>query len=87
MKNVLATVVESGTGVGAQVYGVNIAGKTGTAETGKPVDDSWFVGFGPTEDSKVVIAIVIEQGAEDYADAATRANNVLRVALEVQGAL
>ena len=87
VKNVLATVVESGTGVGAQVYGVNIAGKTGTAETGKPVDDSWFVGFGPTEDSKVVIAIVIEQGAEDYADAATRANNVLRVALEVQGAL
>ena len=87
VKNVLRTVVDSGTGVGAQVYGVSIAGKTGTAETGKPVDDSWFVGFGPTEDPQVVIAIVLEQGASDYTDAASRANNVLRVALEVQGAL
>ena len=87
VSNVLQTVVESGTGVGAQIYGVNIAGKTGTAETGKPVDDSWFVGFGPTEDNKVVVAIVLEQAASDNTDAATRANNVLRVAPEVQGAL
>lgn len=86
-KAVLQTVVESGTGVGAQVWGVNIAGKTGTAETGKPIDDSWFVGFGPTEDCKVVVAIVLEQGADGYTDAATRANNVLSTALAVQGVL
>ncbi|MBQ9021222.1 MAG: FtsW/RodA/SpoVE family cell cycle protein [Eggerthellaceae bacterium] len=86
-KAVLQTVVDSGTGTGAQIWGVNIAGKTGTAETGKPVDDSWFVGFGPTEDCKVVVSIILEQGAEGTTDAAARANNVFVQALEVQGVL
>ena len=65
--------------------GMAIAGKTGTAETGKPVDDSWFVGMGPAEDCKVVVAIVLEEGAGT--GASSRANNVLRVALQAEGYL
>ena len=84
---VLETVVESGTGTGAQIWDMRIAGKTGTAETGKDVDDSWFVGMGPAEDCKVVVAIVLEEGADGYTDAASRANNVLSTALQVQGEL
>ncbi|MCR5583143.1 MAG: FtsW/RodA/SpoVE family cell cycle protein [Eggerthellaceae bacterium] len=83
---VLQGVVESGTGKGAAISGVNIAGKTGTAQTDKELDNSWFVGMGPTEDCKVVIAIVLEEN-DGSTNAATRANNVLSTALKVQGAL
>lgn len=87
VKNVLTGVVDHGTGTGAKIDGVSIAGKTGTAQTGKAVDDSTFIGMGPTDDCKVVVAIVLEQGADGTTNAATRANNVLRTALQVQGVL
>ncbi|MDR2716311.1 MAG: FtsW/RodA/SpoVE family cell cycle protein, partial [Coriobacteriaceae bacterium] len=84
---VLEGVVNQGTGTAAGVYGVQVAGKTGTAETGKEHDDSWFVGFAPSSDPSVVVAIIIEQGAGTNPDAAAKAQNVLKTALEVQGLL
>lgn len=38
-------VVNNGTGAGAKIQGVQVAGKTGTAETNKEYNDSWFVGL------------------------------------------
>lgn len=87
VRKVLEGVVNSGTGAGAAINGVQVAGKTGTAETGKAVDDSWFVGMAPSDNPTVVIAIVTEQGAGGNGDATARAQNVLRVALQVQGLL
>ena len=58
VRKVLETVIKSGTGTAAAVDGVTVAGKTGTAETGKEKDNSWFVGMGPSDDADVVIAIV-----------------------------
>ena len=84
---VLKGVVDEGTGTAAGINGVSIAGKTGTAQTGKAHDDSWFVGMGPTDDSKVVVAIVLEQASDSGTNAAARAKNVLRTALQEQGAL
>lgn len=84
---VLEGVVNSGTGTAAAVQGVQIAGKTGTSETGKEYDDSWFVGMGPSEDCKVVVAIALEQGASLDGGAASRAQNVLETALKTQGSL
>jgi peptidoglycan glycosyltransferase len=57
---VMEGVVDHGTATAAQIPGVKLAGKTGTAETGKPVDDSWFVCMGPADDCSVVVAIVLE---------------------------
>ena len=87
VKTVLEGVVASGTGAAAAVPGVKIAGKTGTAETGKAIDDSWFVGIGPSQDSSVVVAIVLEEGADLPGGAASRAQGVLRTALQVQGVI
>ena len=88
VKTVLEGVVNNGTGTAAAVDGIQIAGKTGTAETGKPKDDRWFVGMGPSEDCSVVVAIVLEEAGEDLpGGAAGRAQNVLETALEVQGRL
>ena len=89
VKATLVDVVEWGTGTYAQIDGVTVAGKTGTAETGKPADDSWFVGFAPAEDPQVVVAIVLEQAIDsEYSDnAALKSRNVLQTALQIKGVL
>ncbi|WP_340077711.1 penicillin-binding protein 2 [Leptobacterium sp. I13] len=63
-------VYKKGTAKGLQVKGINIAGKTGTAENftkidGKRVqltDHSIFVAFAPVEDPKIAIAVFVENG-------------------------
>ncbi|MBF8290207.1 MAG: Transpeptidase protein, partial [Chloroflexi bacterium] len=48
---------------GAQVRGLTVAGKSGTAELGgRGEPNSWFIGFAPAEDPQVVIAVVVEHG-------------------------
>ena len=86
---VLVDVVNYGTGFNAQLSGVQVAGKTGTAETGKAADDSWFVGYAPADDPQVVVAIVLEQAIDsEYSDnAALKARNVLQTALQIKGLL
>ena len=86
---VLEEVVASGTGVNAQIDGTTVAGKTGTAETGKPNDDSWFIGFAPADNPEVVVAIVLEEavGDEDDENASLKSRNVLQTALQIKGIL
>ena len=87
--DVLSDVVRYGTGTAAAIPGVTVAGKTGTAETGKVYDDSWFVGYAPAEDPKVVVAIVLEEAEDsEFADnAALKSQNVLETALQIEGLL
>ena len=89
VKAVLIDAVEWGTGVYAQIDGITVAGKTGTAETGKPADDSWFVGFAPAENPQVVVAIVLEQAidSENSDNAALKSQPVLVAALQAKGAM
>ena len=60
--------VADGTGKKAQIPGLGSAGKTGSAETGrkdedgKPVIDSWFVGYTPLEKPQMAIAVFVEGG-------------------------
>ena len=63
---------------GAQVNGLTVAGKSGTAElggTGEP--NSWFIGFAPADDPQVVIAVVVEHGGRGAARAAPIAGGLL----------
>ena len=53
--------VASGTGTAAQLPGVAVAGKTGTAETGRSGKNAvWFICFAPADDPKVAVAVVVE---------------------------
>lgn len=79
---VLKTVVTSGTGTAAAIDGVEVAGKTGTAEKTNS-NDIWFVGMATVDGQDVVVAIVIEDGEEGIA--AEKAHDILETALEVQG--
>ena len=85
----LHAVVSRGTATGLSELSCDVAGKTGTAETGKPADDSWFVGMAPAEDPQVVVAMVLEQAVDsEYSDnAALRSQPVLVAALQAKGAL
>jgi peptidoglycan glycosyltransferase len=63
-------VVEEGTGQAANVLGLKVAGKTGTASTGgtedgQPLDDAWFVGFA-VNDPKIAVAVELTKIPNGY---------------------
>jgi penicillin-binding protein A len=54
-------VVQEGTGTAAALAGLDVAGKTGTAETSVAnINDAWFIGFAPASAPTVAVAVVIE---------------------------
>jgi peptidoglycan glycosyltransferase len=57
-------VVDEGTGTPAQLGGIDVAGKTGTAQIGvigSNLTQPWFIGFAPVQNPKVAVAVTIEQ--------------------------
>lgn len=60
----LEKAVAEGTARALSGLGVKVAGKTGTAETGKKNDliNSWFISYLPAENPKLAIAVVLEEG-------------------------
>ena len=62
LTEMLVNVVENGTGSNAQIAGVRVAGKTGTAQTGNDSPSvAWFISFAPAAAPKVAVAVVIEE--------------------------
>ncbi|WP_039656556.1 peptidoglycan D,D-transpeptidase FtsI family protein [Clostridium tyrobutyricum] len=85
MKNMMKSVVDNGTGSGAYINGIEVAGKTGTADNqvmgaGSP-PHSWFIGFAPYDDPQVAIAVIVENGGQGGKAAATIASQVISTAL------
>jgi peptidoglycan glycosyltransferase len=56
----MTSVVSQGIAGGAAVPGVQVAGKTGTAELGNGLNNSWFTGFAPANNPQVGVTIVME---------------------------
>ncbi|MFN8216691.1 MAG: penicillin-binding protein 2 [Solirubrobacterales bacterium] len=71
-------VVREGTGTRAAIPGIQVAGKTGTAETpgnevcggGEDENQAWFMGFAPAEDPKIAIVATVECTPEFGGDVA-----------------
>jgi peptidoglycan glycosyltransferase len=64
VSQMMRRVVEEGTGTPAQLGGISVAGKTGTASIGTPgsgLTQPWFIGFAPAGDPKVAVAVTIAQ--------------------------
>ena len=70
-------VVDGGTGWRGGVYGIEVAGKTGTAQNPHGDDHAWFIGFAPYENPEIAFAIIIENGGGGGSVAAPLANLVL----------
>ncbi|GAA2498501.1 peptidoglycan D,D-transpeptidase FtsI family protein [Terrabacter carboxydivorans] len=63
LTKMMVSVVNNGSGARARISGVDVAGKTGTAQhdPGKP-PHAWFISFAPAVDPKVAVAVVVEDG-------------------------
>jgi peptidoglycan glycosyltransferase len=81
VRDLMIQVVKRGTGTSAQLPGVTVAGKTGTATNPHGRSHAWFVAFAPAAAPRVAVAIVVENVGYGGTYAAPIAREVLRVAL------
>jgi peptidoglycan glycosyltransferase len=67
LNQMMQAVVTGGTGTAAQIPGIKVAGKTGTAETGvNKVYDAWFIFFAPADNPQVAGAVVVEDSPDGF---------------------
>lgn len=79
----MRTVVESGTGTAVQLPGIQVAGKTGTAEIGAPganLTQPSFVAFAPADNPRIAIAVTVERSVGGFGG--TVAAPIARAVLE-----
>jgi peptidoglycan glycosyltransferase len=62
LTEMMSQVVKEGTGTAAALEGIEVAGKTGTAELNiaKGIDQPWFIGFAPRHAPKIAVAVTLE---------------------------
>lgn len=62
LTDMMSNVVREGTGMGAALQGIQVAGKTGTAELNiaQSINQPWFIGFAPTVRPRVAVAVTLE---------------------------
>ncbi|MEA2199101.1 MAG: penicillin-binding protein [Solirubrobacteraceae bacterium] len=83
-------VVEEGTGQPANLGGISVAGKTGTASigaNGSNITEPWFVGFAPAQSPQIVVAVTIDrtQGQFGGTVAAPIAAAIMKLLLSEHG--
>jgi peptidoglycan glycosyltransferase len=70
LSTMMQNVVNAGTATNAALQGIQVAGKTGTAEKGDGTNLAWFIGFAPADDPRVAVAVVIEDTQSTGGEAA-----------------
>jgi penicillin-binding protein A len=62
LTQMMIQVVQRGTGTAAQIPGVAVAGKTGTAQPGAGNPHAWFIAFAPADAPRYAVAVIVEHG-------------------------
>jgi peptidoglycan glycosyltransferase len=61
LTEMMVDVVDNGTGTNAQIGGIKVAGKTGTAQSAANRPPyAWFVSFAPADDARIAVAVLIQ---------------------------
>jgi peptidoglycan glycosyltransferase len=83
LAQMMGNVVKEGTGTAAALAGIDVAGKTGTAEVANATSNqAWFICFAPVEKPRMAIAVTIERTqGQGGTEAAPIAKQVLEVLL------
>jgi peptidoglycan glycosyltransferase len=91
LRDMMVSVVQNGTGTAAQINGVQVAGKTGTAQRGAGQNAlAWFLAFAPANDPKVAVAVLVQDNNPNAGDvyggtlAAPIAKSVIQAVLGAQ---
>jgi peptidoglycan glycosyltransferase len=66
----------------AELEGIKVAGKTGTAESGNGLPHSWWITFAPADDPKIAMCVMIENGGRADKGALPVAARLMRAYLE-----
>ena len=81
LTEMMTRVVQEGSGTAAALQGINVAGKTGTAERdiARNITQPWFIAFAPADSPRIAIAVTIERtiGGFGGTDAAPIAKAVM----------
>ena len=77
VKKMMRAVVRRGTGRVCDIPGLDVCGKTGTAQTGKGADHAWFTCFAPETSPCLVVTVLVEGGGFGAKSAAPVAREIL----------
>lgn len=82
LKRLMLAPVSRGTGVLAAISGVQVAGKTGSAQNPHGKTHAWFIGFAPAEKPRVAVAVIVENGGAGGREAAPIAREIMKKVIE-----
>ena len=85
IRQAMAEVVSRGTGRNAALSGIDVAGKTGSAENPQGRAHAWFVGMAPVDKPVICLAVIVEHGGSGGSAAAPIARRIF--AAYFQGAV
>jgi len=87
LTEMMVSVVARGSGRAARLPGMDVAGKTGTAQVREGVaDHNWFMGFAPADEPKIAVAVFVANGGGTGGDvSAPIARRVMEAYFEGQG--
>jgi peptidoglycan glycosyltransferase len=62
VRTMMRAVVRTGTGRACEIPGLDVCGKTGTAQTGRGADHAWFTCFAPQRSPRLAVTVLVENG-------------------------
>ena len=82
LNGMMQEVVIQGGFTEAQIEGMKVAGKTGTAESGNGLPHSWWITFAPADDPEIAMCVMIENGGRADRGALPVAARLMQAYLE-----